>query len=277
MLMFKDIRKLSGWLAWQDFSIIRTVVSAQNGEGAAVLEIGVHHGKSFIPLAHFSADRKLYAIDVFGRQDLNVDGSGHGDKTAFLGNLHAFGVDASRVTIDERLSNDVSASEILSAIGPVSFFHIDGGHHMSAVTNDLELALRTVTPSGVVAIDDTYRPEWPDVTQAVFSNVDFQHEFRQFAIGFNKSYWCRPDFVQHYQKVIRADSNLDAFLRKTYAVPEGELPIYQEYPLPEWSIASVLRWYTSLRFPGLSVMLQRSSAFRSFVALLRRLKRAISR
>lgn len=277
MLKFKDIRKISGWLAWQDYCIIRDVIAFQNEERTAVLEIGVHHGKSFVPLAHFSGERKLYAIDIFGRQDLNTDRSGHGDKSAFLGNLRAFGVDESRITIDERLSSDVSASDVLSAVGPVGFFHIDGGHHLAAVNSDLELALQTVAPSGVVAIDDTYRPEWPEVTQAVFAKVEFQREFRQFAIGFNKSYWCRPDFVHRYQAILRGDADLSVFLRKTYAMNGGDLPIYQDYPLPEWNAVRMARWFTRLRFPGLSMRLEGSRAVRSLVALLRRLQRAVSR
>jgi len=47
-------------------------------------EIGVHHGLLFIVLALSSGpDEQLFAVDVFGRQDLNIDKSGKGSRTWF--------------------------------------------------------------------------------------------------------------------------------------------------------------------------------------------------
>ena len=56
--------------------------------GGAVAEIGVHHGKLFIGLNLLQRDdEKSVAIDIFGDQDLNIDGSGAGDLAKFTSNV----------------------------------------------------------------------------------------------------------------------------------------------------------------------------------------------
>lgn len=257
MTNYSAVRRIAGWLAWQDWRMLQLLVTDQNPQGRALLEIGVHHGKSFVAMAQCAGDRRLYAIDIFDRQEGNIDRSGLGDKDAFLANLRRFGVDPARVTIDERLSNEVAPADVLGAVGPVDLFHIDGGHHIDAVNADLDLALATVSDSGVVAIDDTYRPEWPEVSAAVFAHAGFQAEFMQFAIGFNKSYWCRPDSRQRYQEVLLRDPDLRRFLTRRYAAKGAEVLVYQAYPLPEWGFRALLRWYLGHYWPELYLRLRR--------------------
>lgn len=277
MTKYSEVRKLSGWLAWQDFQIMMALISHQNSRTNSLLEIGVHHGKSFISMAQVSNRRRLYAIDIFGRQDLNVDDSGRGDKDVFVKNLERFAVDSGRVVIDERLSNDVSASDVISAVGEIDFFHIDGGHHFSAVTNDLNLARSTVADTGVVAIDDTYRPEWPEVTLAVFSNQEFLNDFKLFAIGFNKSYWCRPDCVDEYQNVLLSDAQLSSFLYKACQVDGRTTFVYQRYPLPEWKLWQRFAWYMSTHSPETYGRVKGSDLFAGLMQMSRNLRRQIRR
>ena len=50
----------------------------------AIGEIGVHHGKFFVGLAHLAMNHeKLWACDVFEDQALNMGGSGFGDRACF--------------------------------------------------------------------------------------------------------------------------------------------------------------------------------------------------
>ena len=56
----------------------------------ALGEIGVYHGKSFVPLALLRRpDERCVAVDCFADQDANVDASGEGDRVAFERNLAA--------------------------------------------------------------------------------------------------------------------------------------------------------------------------------------------
>lgn len=277
MSAYNRVRRLSGWLAWQDFQIMSVLIAAQNSNSKSILEIGVHHGKSFVAMAIASGGRKLYAIDLFGRQDLNIDSSGSGDKMIFLKNLKDFGVDLQRVVIDERLSSEVSASDVASAVGDIDFFHIDGGHHFSAVSSDLDLACKTLSDAGIVAIDDTYRPEWPEVTQAVFASQDFMSCFRLFAIGFNKSYWCRESFVDQFQNVLMNDPLLAATLVRKYPVGGRVTLIFQRYPLPEWSLRQRISWYMGIYYPRIHIRFKRNVLVKRLFGAARVLKRRLRR
>lgn len=95
-------KEVDGWLARCDGEIFARLLEAQlsNGMTGAIVEIGVHHGKSFIPMALSNDGRLCYAIDIFGRQELNTDISGCGDREIFTRNLTKFGVDANNVFID---------------------------------------------------------------------------------------------------------------------------------------------------------------------------------
>lgn len=245
------LRRIEGWLAWTDFAIMRRLVSEQNATGGAVAEIGVHHGKSFIALAAFSGRRPLYAVDLFGDQASNIDKSGAGSRERFVANLDRFGIDRRRITIDERLSSAVTADDMRRVAGAVSFFHVDGGHHLAAVTGDIDLALSVLTDDGIIAFDDTFRPEWPEVSMAVFGHGRLRQDFRIFAIGFNKSFWCRPEHVARYRDALLGDGELMALLMKQHEVDDRHILVFQTYPLPEWPLRRQLSWWLSVYWPGL--------------------------
>src|ERR1700733_810142 len=82
-------KEVDGWLARCDGEIFARLLESQleNGIDGAVVEIGVHHGKSFIPMAISNNGRLCYAIDIFEKQALNIDVSGCGDKDVFTRNL----------------------------------------------------------------------------------------------------------------------------------------------------------------------------------------------
>jgi hypothetical protein len=255
----RKLRAVRGWLARTDFEICKTLLLAQNeiaDSKGAVVEIGVHHGKSFVVFAEFSGNSKLYAIDIFEDQAKNIDGSGSGSKEIFLKNLDVFSVDKSRVVIDPRMSNEVQAADITNRVGGVRFFHIDGGHHYGAVANDLQLAVNVIAPSGIIAIDDVFRPEWPEVSAATFgSGILEANNLACFAIGFNKSYFCKKAYVARYQEALKGSAFLRFYMTKTYKPKDDVVLIYQRYPLPEWGIRTILSWAMSIYVPDLFVAL----------------------
>ena len=79
-LEYSNIKSIKGWLAPLDFYIIKKLIISQSEKGieGSICEIGVHHGKSFIPMATYSHPSKCYCIDLFNKQSLNVDNSGNG-------------------------------------------------------------------------------------------------------------------------------------------------------------------------------------------------------
>ncbi len=234
----------------------------QTFKGSAA-EIGVHHGKSFVVLA--SRNEVSYAIDIFDMQEHNTDNSGSGDLKAFQNNLRQFGIPENHVTIDKRMSGDVSAYDINKCVGPVRFFHIDGGHHLNAIQHDVQFAIESSAPHGVIVIDDMFRPEWPEVSQGVFTSGHLNDSnFVLFAVGFNKSYWCRREFVDQFQQALTENAFLGALVSSRYQSENSNLLVFQTYPQPEWSFGEVTRWLFELYFPN---------ALQKAVSLRRRLRR----
>ncbi len=249
--LYSKIRKIKGWLTRTDYEIMTSLMDAQdasNLKGSAA-EIGVHHGKSFVVLA--SRNEVSYAIDIFDMQEYNTDKSGSGDLEAFRSNLRRFGIRDNRVIIDKRMSGDVFADDILNHVGPVRIFHIDGGHHLDAIQHDVQLAIESSAPHGVIVIDDMFRPAWPEVSQGVFTSAPLKDgDFVLFAVGFNKGYWCRREFVGQFRQALKENAFLSALVSSEYQTENSNLLVFQTYPQPEWSFGKLLRWLFELYFPN---------------------------
>lgn len=249
---------VGGWLARCDaelFEALLTVQVERNIVGA-VAEIGVHHGKSFIPMAISNGGQKCYAIDIFGRQDLNIDASGSGDKQQFLANLQRFGVATDGIVIDQRLSTVVQPADIEAKVGKVRFFHIDGGHHLEAIVNDLYLAEAVMLPEGIVAVDDTFRPEWPEVSMGLFNYLaGKKRDLIPFAVGFNKTYLCERAYAESYRSHLLKHDFLSMYLTKRYQVSQDEILIFQAYALPEWGLKQRALNYLKVFHPDLAYSL----------------------
>lgn len=252
---------IDGWLARCDAEILLALLFSQatNGVvGTGVAEIGVHHGKSFILLALSNSGRGCYAIDIFDRQEFNRDGSGEGSKRRFIESLVRFGIDPDDVVIDQRPSSEVTAPDILNAVGRVRLFHIDGGHHVAAVLNDLNLATEVLDERGVIVVDDVFRPEWPEVSAGLFSFLDRQGgDVIPFAIGFNKTYLCRRSVADYYRGVLLGNEFLKMYFEKTYKVFRDEVLVFQSYPLAEWGFWSRVRYYLVTYHPDLAFAMHR--------------------
>jgi len=205
-----------------------------------LVEIGVCHGKSLILMAKFSNQDSLYAIDIFGDQKKNIDSSGFGlgdgGLKIFKRNLKKFEIDENRVIIDSRPSSEIKNIEIINKISYSRFFHIDGGHNYETVIQDIKLSTEVSSEKGIIAIDDVFRPEWPDVSKAVFKSEELlKKNFVCFAIVFNKSYFCNQMYLDRYRKILLENKSLLKFLQKQYDVGNTKTLIFQEYPLPEWN------------------------------------------
>jgi hypothetical protein len=210
---------VQGWLFRIDAEIFRAVLAAQyeHTPGGAVAEIGVHHGKSFLPLCLSLRDQeRAFCLDVFEDQHLNLDRSGLGDRRRLEQNLGAFDVPLDRVVIRKASSFDIDGADVLAAVGPVRFFSVDGGHWQEIARNDMLIAEQCLAPHGVIALDDFHRPDWPGVSAGYFA---WWHDGRTrplvpFAIGRNKLFICHELWVSTYQRAVSDDPFLRRFIRK---------------------------------------------------------------
>lgn len=219
-----------GWLQRVDAEIIGAILDFQRRDNinGSCVEIGVHHGKSFIPLCMtLRHDETALCVDVFDDQSKNLDSSGKGDFGLFIENLTRFQIDQSRVRVLKGSSEDVKPSDILEQVGPARFFSVDGGHWTSIVKNDLGLAEATLAAGGVIALDDYCRAEWPEVTYAYsLWQQSTTSDIVPFAAGSNKLYLCRQTFAPAYRAALGTPF-LKHYFSKSYRSQFGEIDCYR--------------------------------------------------
>lgn len=184
-------REVAGWLLQPAVDAILELgrIQSRLGVRGGVCEIGIHHGRSFI-LLHLltAAGEHSAAYDLFEQQSENVDRSGLGDKDLFLLNLKRHACDQGRIVVKSRNSLDLTADEITAdARGPVRLFSVDGGHTAEITASDLRLAEATLTPGGLVILDDFFNEAWPAVSEGACRHLfSGSSNLLPVAIGGNK-------------------------------------------------------------------------------------------
>jgi FkbM family methyltransferase len=249
--------KVAGWFYRLDAEIFGLLTDHQNSNAldGSLVEIGLHHGQSFIALCLSLRDgQRAYGIDLFEQQSLNLDRSGKGDRSTVEKNLQAAGVDLAAIILDARASTSVTSGDILGSVGAARFFSIDGGHQREVVRSDLLLAEQTLAEHGVVALDDFLRPEWPDVSAGYFAWFETSSKsIVPFAIGLNKLYLCRQSYVGRYQQVLRSSEFLKFFLVKDYNFGGNGIPVFQRFLQPDWGPMQRLAEHVKFFHPDLYV------------------------
>jgi hypothetical protein len=191
-------KDVEGWFFPIDAHLFAAIDAIQKRADVPgnLFEIGVHHGKTAIFLAHMAApDEILGVCDVFDQQDLNVDRSGGGSRALFEKNMarhngetnfRVFAKPSSQLTTDDTTTN-------------CRFFHIDGGHRPLDVYTDLETADRALLAGGVLAVDDVFNPNWPGVSEGLYRFLSERPKvFVPIGIGGNKVLFARPGMEQRY-------------------------------------------------------------------------------
>jgi hypothetical protein len=257
----RDKKTVTGWLQRVDAEIIGAILDHQRDHGIAgsCVEIGVHHGKSFIPLClALRPDELAMCIDIFDEQSRNLDASGKGDLDVFMSNLARFHIDTSRIRVFKGSSEDVRQDDVLRQVGPVRFFSIDGGHWKSVVRNDLRLAERSLAAGGVIALDDYCRAEWPEVTAGyTLWQEETESDIVPFAVGSNKLFLCRRDFAAGYRAALKG-AFLSCYWSKTYSSASMNLDCYRVEPVKqdEESLAKVIALALKVCRPDLFLALK---------------------
>jgi hypothetical protein len=217
---YKDngFQHVEGWCGYQLFDTIDLLDDIMPGKAGGCLEIGVHHGKFFLLMNQvIGANEKSYAVDVFDRQDLNIDTSGKGSLEAFKANLLKYDAHQGRNTTIIPGDSTDAGLRLEERIGPGSmrFISIDGGHTAEHTLSDLHLATRLVRNEGVVIVDDILNAHWLGVIEGVGRFLSTVPTLVPFATGDNKLYLSKLSFYRYYFERFR-DSALKTKVTRFY-------------------------------------------------------------
>ncbi|MEM5294261.1 class I SAM-dependent methyltransferase [Burkholderia sp. JPY481] len=209
----RDLDGIEGWLSPTAALMSAALAQYQAGKGyrGHIAEIGVYHGKYLTGLATaVQTGESAIAIDVFDEQAKNLDLKGYDEvgssaihsltERSFLENARKYCPDAP-VRIIKRSSLDVKPADILE-MGRVRFFSIDGGHTRDVLLNDLALAEATLTPEGIISIDDILNPQWPGIITGAVRFMDGPTKLRPVAFITNKLLCAFEPFAKEYRDVL---------------------------------------------------------------------------
>jgi hypothetical protein len=226
--------KIEGWLLPYTAEFLAAIADVQRraGHQGAVGEIGVHHGKLFVLLCLASApDERAFVVDVFEDQALNVDQSGLGDRHILENNLNRWCGSTNRVTVITKSSLDVKPDEILAACGQVRLASIDGGHTAECVYNDLRLIDAVIPDYGVVALDDFFCEDWPDVCSgAARYMLEPDTRLRPFAVTPNKVFLTTAKFNAFYRARLAGETPFRRY--KTSKMFGSDVDVFHGPPSP---------------------------------------------
>jgi hypothetical protein len=193
---------VDGWLHTEAAVALVALSECQRALGVdgGVAEIGVHHGKLFILLYLLSREpEKAVAIDLFSDQHLNVDLSGSGDLARFRRNMERH-ADIARLVVHQGNSLELTAADLIRlAGGKLRIASVDGGHTAEIAAHDLAVAEAALAEGGIIVVDDVFNEQWPGVSDGVHRHFSQRRDLVPFAIGANKTYFCRPSHRDAYR------------------------------------------------------------------------------
>jgi len=211
--------KVDGWLH-EKYGLILDLLDELHEEFGIVghhLEIGVHHGKFFIPVHNMMrAGEKSVAIDIFEAQSENPDKSGLGDHGVFLKNLQELGRNPEDVIVvptNSLMIESTQTTDLENKYGKFRMFSIDGSHTAQHTFHDFRVAMSLVAWGGVIFVDDYYSPHWPGVHEAI--NKHFyggMPKVAPFLFAYNKMLFTTYDLRDaFYEKARLALRKFDYF------------------------------------------------------------------
>jgi tetratricopeptide (TPR) repeat protein len=151
-------------------TIMREWFSIYNNKGGAC-EIGVQYGKYLIALHNLLSPCSSLGIDVFHDQSKNIDRSGYGSIEESRNNIASFASNPesiSLMSVDSLTIGPQDVEQILRQHGHFAIFSIDGGHTPLHASMDFITASHLTSPTGIIAVDDLFNPDWPGVTEGLY-------------------------------------------------------------------------------------------------------------
>ena len=150
---------------------------------------------------------------MFENQELNIGyRSGKGDLDRFKRNLGSYGKE-DNMNIIVKSSLELEKEELRTITSGLRFASIDGGHWYNAVLNDLRLVSACAASDCVIALDDFFNPDFPEVSAGYYAWMQERPEFVPFCVTKGKMYLCRPGTEKYYLNALQANRYL-RFQRK---------------------------------------------------------------
>lgn len=197
-------KNIEGWCSLLTLEVLDHLTDIGINKAGGSLEIGIHHGKLFLALnSIIDSTEKSYAVDIFDKQNLNVDRSGQGNLAIFQEHLKKYdrhqGKNVNILTED---STTLSPSDFDSKF---RFISVDGGHTSQHLISDLSLAEKVMMPEGVVIVDDWFNIGWPQVTEGLMVYMNNKGPLIPFAVSPNKMWMAK---VSHYWSYVVHCANM---------------------------------------------------------------------
>lgn len=203
--------KVEGWLVPTTAHIMGILAEEQTRLGIRgdLVEIGVHHGKSFLVLANsLASGEKIFAIDVFEDQHKNLDQSGHGNRDTFLNNINAHAPGTPLEIIQESSLDLPAMGWPQSHADSIRFFSIDGSHTREATLNDLKIAEQVTKDGAIVALDDVLSSHWLGVISGLFDYLSSGGKLIPFAVIPDKMLLSKGErFKRTWVEIVRREYN----------------------------------------------------------------------
>jgi len=214
----KVVNTIEGWFNWEDICPLLEIVNNNQEEGN-ILEIGVHHGKSFIPMTTLLRNNEVaVAVDVFEDQQFNYDKSGLGCSLKLKENIKKVYQNDEIFTKIKIIKNDsikMNSNEYLDYTngGKYRIISIDGCHTKSATLYDLRNAIKILSNDGIIILDDYFNHHWPGVKFGIDTFLEENNNYRLVYLNANKFIICYKD---NYTKYINILGNLEGNTAQTY-------------------------------------------------------------
>jgi len=213
--IFRDLRRVKGYLDPADALVILAILEGQRQSNfsGGLAEIGLYYGRSFFLLKKLASDgERVMGIDTF---DIGEDDNGPSRQMRdFFSYAKLVRVRVERELIIAGDSTSLSSDDVVGKVGPVRFFSVDGGHTLHHFESDCRLASESLADFGVIAFDDSFNPEWPEVTVGLIDFLRANGESHSlFCVTNKKAYICRSAYLPFYRNLIWNSSHLKAFLR----------------------------------------------------------------
>ncbi|TGD42211.1 class I SAM-dependent methyltransferase, partial [Pseudotabrizicola sediminis] len=185
-------KKVEGWVDARLLPILKLLHQTQTEMAVqgGVLEIGVHHGRFFLPLNAMvePAEGPSFAIDLFEDQALNIDRSGHGSSGKFAESLRLFdrhgGANVHTIAGDSTRLRHGDPTRFRAT--PPKVISVDGGHTVEHTLSDLQFAEAILHDRGAVFLDDILNAHWVGVFEGAVTYLQRRPTLWPVFIGYNK-------------------------------------------------------------------------------------------
>ena len=206
----RGFHQVEGWVEAGLLPYLKQVADLQDHWNVSgnVGEIGVHHGRLFIALAHLARDHeRCVAIDIFSDQDKNIDGSGVGDLDQLKRNVATHAPSEGMtdfIQADTLALTLIDRQEIARRFGPFRLFSVDGGHTVEHVVNDLLFVQDMLSDGGVILADDYMNRYWPGVTEGICRFYErYSPRVKPFLLAHNKLFFASLSSQRKYFETFR--------------------------------------------------------------------------